>query len=130
MYLLLVVSHVLVINPVITQMYSLQEEIPEITDIIIIREYPKFFKSKRIPRLLLTMSTVDIPVFNTLQRLHTLPMSCDSHSSRGVLLPIDHFLDDLAWYHYIAFTKILLVYSCPLGFASRTNTVLLPKVSD
>jgi hypothetical protein len=29
--------------------------------------------------------------------------------------------------HYIAFTKIHLVYSRPLGFASRTNIVLLPK---
>jgi hypothetical protein len=27
--------------------------------------------------LLLTMSTADIPVSNTLQRLHTLPMSRD-----------------------------------------------------
>jgi hypothetical protein len=34
-YLLLVVSQVLVINPVITQKYSLQEEIPETTVIIV-----------------------------------------------------------------------------------------------
>jgi hypothetical protein len=40
---LLVVSQVLVINPVITQKYSLQEEITEIIIIIITIEYPKLF---------------------------------------------------------------------------------------
>jgi hypothetical protein len=57
-------------------------------------------------------------------------MSRDSRSARGALLPIDHYLGDLAGYHYVAFTKIPLVCSCPLGFASHTNTVLLPKVGD
>jgi hypothetical protein len=52
------------------------------------------------------MSTVDIPVSNTLQMLHTLPMSRDFHSARGALLLIDHYLGDLAGYHYVAFTKI------------------------
>jgi hypothetical protein len=69
----------------------------------------------------------DIPVSNPLQRSHTLPTSRDSLSTQGVLVPIDHFLGGLAGYHYVAFTKILLVCSRPLGFASRTNTVMLPK---
>jgi hypothetical protein len=73
------------------------------------------------------MSTADIPVSNPLQRLHTLPTSCDSLSTQGALLPIDHFLGGLAGYHYVAFIKILLMCSRPLGFASCTNTVLLPK---
>jgi hypothetical protein len=72
----------------------------------------------------------DIPVYNTLQRLHTLPTSRDSLFARGALLPIDHYLGGLAGYHSIAFTKIPLVCSCSLGFASRTNTILLPKVGD
>jgi hypothetical protein len=72
----------------------------------------------------------DIPVSDTLQKLHTLPTSCDSLSARGELLPIDHYLGGMAGYHYVAFTKIPLVYSCSLGFASRTNIVLLPKASD
>jgi hypothetical protein len=91
---------------------------------------PKYPLSKRIPRLLLTVSKSNIPVSDTLQRLHTLPTSHDSLSTRGELLPIDHYLGGLAGYHYVAFTKIPLVYSCSLGFASRTNTVLLPKVGD
>jgi hypothetical protein len=57
-------------------------------------------------------------------------MSHDSFSARGALLPIDHYLGGLAGYHYVAFTKIPLVCSCSLGFTSRTNTVLLPKVGD
>jgi hypothetical protein len=32
--------------------------------------------------------------------------------------------------HYVAFTMIPLLSSRPLGFASRTNTLLLPKVGD
>jgi hypothetical protein len=43
---------------------------------------------------------------------------------------IDHYQGDLAGSHYVAFTKTPLVHSCLLGFASRTNTVLLPKVGD
>jgi hypothetical protein len=76
------------------------------------------------------MSTSDIPVSNPLKRLHTLPTSRDSLSARGALLPIDHFLGGLEGYHYVAFTKILLVCSRPLGFASRTNTIFLPKGGD
>jgi hypothetical protein len=76
------------------------------------------------------MSMVDIPVSDPLQRLHILPTSHDYLSARGELLPIDHYLGGLAGYHYVTFTKISLVYSCSLGFASRTNTVLLPKVGD
>jgi hypothetical protein len=56
--------------------------------------------------LLLTMSTTDIPVSNTLPRLHTLPTSRDSYSARGSSLPIDHYQGDLAGSHYVAFTKI------------------------
>jgi hypothetical protein len=74
------------------------------------------------------MSMTDMLVSNTLQRLHTLPTSHDSVSVRRALLPIDHYLGGLAGYHYVAFTKIPLVYSCLLGFASRSNTILIPKV--
>jgi hypothetical protein len=42
------------------------------------------------------MSTTDIPVSDTLQRLHTLLTSRDSLSARGALLPIDHYLAGLA----------------------------------
>jgi hypothetical protein len=76
------------------------------------------------------MSTADISVSNPLHRSHTLPTSHDSLSARGELIPIDHYLGGLAGYHYVAFTKTPLVHSCSLGFASRTNTVHLPKVGD
>jgi nitrate reductase gamma subunit len=76
------------------------------------------------------MSTTYISVSNTLQRLHTLHTSRDSLSAQRALLPIDHYLGGLAGYHYVAFTKTLLVHSCSLGFASRTNTVHLPMVGD
>jgi hypothetical protein len=75
------------------------------------------------------MSTTDIPVSNTLQRLHTLPTSRDSLSARGALLPIDHYLGGLAGYHYVAFTKIPLVYSCSLGFTKWTSTPTLSRAS-
>jgi hypothetical protein len=65
-----------------------------------------------------------------MQRLHPLPMSRDSLSARGALLPVDHYLGGLARYNYVAFTKIPLVCSCSLGFASHTNKVLLPKMGD
>jgi hypothetical protein len=80
--------------------------------------------------LFLAVSITDIPVSNPLQRLHTLSTSRDFLAPRGALLPINHCLGDLAGHHYIAFTKILLVCSRPLGFASRTNIVLLTKVGD
>jgi hypothetical protein len=55
--------------------------------------------------------------------------------SRDSFLPradqtLKHFQGESARLHYVSFTNILLVYSCPLDFASRTNTVLLPKVGD
>jgi hypothetical protein len=56
--------------------------------------------------MLITASMADIPISNTLQRLHTLPTSHDSHSVRGSSLPIDHYQGDLAGSHYVAFTKI------------------------
>jgi hypothetical protein len=75
------------------------------------------------------VSTADIPVSNPLQRLHTLPMSRDPFLPR-VNQTLKHYQGESARFHYVAFTKILLVCSRPLGFASRTNTVLLPKVGD
>jgi hypothetical protein len=70
---------------------------------------------------LLTASTTDIPVSNPLQRLHTLP------TSRDLILPrvdqtIKHFQGESVRFHYVAFTKILLVCSRPLGFISRKTT--------
>jgi hypothetical protein len=59
----------------------------------------------------MTVRTTDISVSNTLQMLHTLPMNCNYLSARGALLHIDHYIGDLARYHYVAFTKILLVCS-------------------
>jgi hypothetical protein len=75
------------------------------------------------------MSTTNIPVSNTLQRLHTLPTSHDPFFPQ-VDQTLKHYQGELARFHYVAFTKIPLVCSCPLGFAYRTNTVLLPKVGD
>jgi hypothetical protein len=43
---------------------------------------------------------------------------------------LKHFQGKPTRFHYVAFTKILLVCSRPLGFASRTNAILLPKGSD
>jgi hypothetical protein len=57
-------------------------------------------------RPLITVSTADIPVSNTQQRSHTLPISRDSHSARGSSLPIDHYQGDLAGSHHVAFIKI------------------------
>jgi hypothetical protein len=74
------------------------------------------------------MSTIDIPVSNTLQRSHTLPTSRDSLSARGSSLPIDHYQGDLAGSHYVAFTKIPIGHSHSLGFSSLINTIHLPKV--
>jgi hypothetical protein len=79
--------------------------------------------------MLITASTADIPISNTLERLHTLPTSRDPFLPR-VNQTLKHYQGESARFHYVAFTKISLVYSCLLGFASRTNTVLLPKVGD
>jgi hypothetical protein len=73
------------------------------------------------------VSSADIPVSNTLQRLHTLPTSRDSHSARRSWLSIDHYQGDLAGSHYVAFIKTHLVHSCSLGFATRANAVHLPR---
>jgi hypothetical protein len=43
---------------------------------------------------------------------------------------LKHYQGESVRFHYVAFTKIPLVRSCLLGFASRTNTVLLPKMGD
>ena len=55
--------------------------------------------------MLITVSMTDIPVSNTLQRLHTLPTSRDSHSAWGSSLPIDHYQGDPTGSHYVAFTR-------------------------
>jgi hypothetical protein len=41
-----------------------------------------------------------------------------------------NYQGDLTVSHYVAFKKTPSVYSCSLGFASRTNVVHLPKVGD
>ena len=43
-------------------------------------------------------------------------MSHDSLSTRGELIPIDHYLGGPAGHHYVAFTKIPRDYSRLLGF--------------
>jgi hypothetical protein len=75
------------------------------------------------------VSSADIPVSNTLQRLHTLPTSCDPLLPR-VDKTLKHYEGESARFHYVAFTKTPLVHSCLLGLASRTNAVHLPKVGD
>jgi hypothetical protein len=44
-----------------------------------------------------------------------------------VVQTLKHYQGESTRFRYVAFTKIPLVCSRPLGFASRTNTVLLPK---
>jgi hypothetical protein len=56
-------------------------------------------------------------------------MSCDPFLPR-VDHTLKHYQGESARFHYVAFIKILLVYSCLLGFASRTNIVLLTMVGD
>jgi hypothetical protein len=75
------------------------------------------------------MISADISVSNTLQRLHTLPTSCDPFMPR-VGQTLKNYQGESARFHYVAFTKTPLVRSCSLGFASRTNAVHLPKVGD
>jgi hypothetical protein len=48
----------------------------------------------------------------------------------GFARPDLHYRGEWPGLHYVAFTKIPPVESHPLGFASRTNIVLLPKVGD
>ena len=73
------------------------------------------------------MSTTDISVSNTLQRSHTLPTSCDSHSAQKEPISIDHYLGGLTGYHYVPLQRFPRGHSRPLGFSSLINTVPLPK---
>jgi hypothetical protein len=75
------------------------------------------------------MSSADIPISNTQQRLYTLPTSHDPFLP-WVDQTLKHYQGESARFHYVAFTNTPLVHSCSLGFASRTNTVHLPKVGD
>jgi hypothetical protein len=72
------------------------------------------------------MNTTDILVSNPPQRSHSLPMSHDPFLPR-VDQTLKHSQGESARFYYVAFTKIHMLCSRPLGFASRTNTVLLPK---
>jgi hypothetical protein len=56
-------------------------------------------------------------------------MSCDPFLPR-VDQTLKPYQGESARFHYVAFTKIPLLYSCSLGFTSHTNTLLLPKVGD
>jgi hypothetical protein len=64
-----------------------------------------------------------------MQRLHTLPTIRDPFF-HWVDQTLKHYQGESARFHYVAFTNIPLVCSCLLGFASRTNTILLSKVGD
>jgi hypothetical protein len=79
--------------------------------------------------MLLTMSTTNIPVL-TLYRGCTLYPRVMVPLQPGFARPNLHYRGEWHEIHYVVFTKILLVCSRSLGFASRTNTVLLPKVGD
>jgi hypothetical protein len=75
------------------------------------------------------MSTTDISVSflyigRTLYPWAMIPFLC------WVDQTLKHFQGESARFHYVAFTKIILMCSRLLGFASRTNTILLPKVGD
>jgi hypothetical protein len=48
----------------------------------------------------------------------------------GLYRPDLHYRGEWPGIHYVAFTKIPLVHSYSLGFASRINIVLLPKVGN
>jgi hypothetical protein len=41
-----------------------------------------------------------------------------------------HYRGEWLGIHYVAFTKIPLLYSHPLCLAGHTNTILLPKGGD
>jgi hypothetical protein len=90
-YLLLLVEPNFSSNPIITQMYLLQEEIPRIKIMTIITNHHhkrgSQGYSKRFSRLLLIVSSADISISNTLQRLHTLPMSRDPFPAWVVVTP-------------------------------------------
>jgi hypothetical protein len=44
-----------------------------------------------------------------------------------VIQTLKHFQGESVRFHYVAFTKIPLVYRRPLDFVDRTNTVPLPN---
>jgi hypothetical protein len=48
----------------------------------------------------------------------------------GFARPVLHYRGEWLGIHDVAFTKIPLVCSCPLGFVSRTNIVVLTKMGD
>jgi hypothetical protein len=75
------------------------------------------------------MSTTDISV-SFLCKGHTLYPRVVIPFQPGFARPDLHYRGEWPGIHYVAFTKIPLVCSRMLGFASRTNTVLLPKVGD
>jgi hypothetical protein len=75
------------------------------------------------------VSSTDIPVSNTLQRLHTLPTSRDPSMHR-VDQTLKHYQGESTRFHYVAFTKTPLVHSCSLGFASRTQYTSLRWVTN
>jgi hypothetical protein len=60
--------------------------------------------------LLLTVSTIDIPVSNPVHRSHTLPTSCDPFLPR-VDQTLKHSKGESTRFHYVAVTKIPMVCS-------------------
>jgi hypothetical protein len=72
------------------------------------------------------VSTTDIPVSNTLQRLHTLPTSHDPFSSLGLQDPI--FITEVNGSGYTTqpLQRFPRGHSRPLDFSSLINTVLIP----
>jgi hypothetical protein len=78
---------------------------------------------------LITVSTTNIPV-SFLCKGCTLYPRVVIPLHPGFATPDLHYRGEWPGIHYVAFTKILLVCSRLLGFASCTNTILLPKVGD
>jgi hypothetical protein len=72
------------------------------------------------------VSSTDILVSNTLQRLYTLPTSRDPFMPR-VDQTLKHYQGESARFHYVAFTKTSLVHGCSLGFAIRTTQYTSPR---
>jgi hypothetical protein len=72
------------------------------------------------------VSSVDILVSNTLQRLYTLPTSRDPFLA-WVVQTRSSLPRWMARNTLCSLYKDSLVHSCSLGFASRTNAVHLPR---
>jgi hypothetical protein len=129
-YLLLEISQVLVINPVITKKYSLQEEIPETIIIIItINHHHKSIQSYSNQRGSQGCSSPWawlIYQFLTLCRGCTLYPRVVIPFQPGLYRPDLHYRGEWPGIHYVAFTKNIRGHSRPLGFSSLINTVLLP----